>query len=47
MVAMQNATESAEEILDELELTYHGLRKSKITSELAEIVGGSEALMNP
>lgn len=47
MVAMQNATESAEEILEELELTYHGLRKSKITSELAEIVGGSEALMSP
>ncbi|EKD64392.1 MAG: hypothetical protein ACD_51C00010G0002 [uncultured bacterium] len=46
MVAMKNATEAAGELIDLLTLTYNKLRQSSITQEIAEIVGGVEALKN-
>lgn len=44
MVAMRNATDSANELVGELTLTYNKARQQSITSELLDIVGGSEAL---
>jgi len=42
--AMKNATDNAGEMLDTLRRTYNRARQSQITQELAEIVGGAEAL---
>src|SRR5213594_2758852 len=42
--AMKNATDSAGDILDLLRRTYNRARQAVITQELAEIVGGAEAL---
>jgi len=42
--AMKNATDNAGEILDILRRTYNRSRQAQITQELAEIVGGAEAL---
>jgi F-type H+-transporting ATPase subunit gamma len=42
--AMKNATDSAGEIIDTLRRTYNRARQAQITQELAEIVGGAEAL---
>jgi F-type H+-transporting ATPase subunit gamma len=39
--AMGRATENAEEMLDELTLTYSRLRQESITTEMLELVGGS------
>jgi F-type H+-transporting ATPase subunit gamma len=44
MVAMKNATDNAGELLDDLKLTYNRARQSGITQEVAEIIGGAEAL---
>jgi len=44
MVAMDNATENAEELLAELKLTFNKARQAAITKEILEIVGGAEAL---
>lgn len=44
MVAMKNASENAREIKDSLNLDFNKIRQAKITQELAEIVGGAEAL---
>ena len=44
MAAMQQATKNAEEKLDALILLRNRLRQATITRELAEIVGGAEAL---
>jgi F-type H+-transporting ATPase subunit gamma len=44
MVAMRNATENAEELLDDLTLTYNRARQEAITTEMLDIVGGAEAL---
>lgn len=44
MVAMRNATDAAEELVDGLTLTYNKARQEGITSELTDIVGGSVAL---
>lgn len=44
MNAMQNATKSAQELIDSLTLTYNKARQSGITKELLDIVGGAEAL---
>lgn len=41
MVAMQTATDNADEILRELYLQYNKSRQQAITSELLDIVGGS------
>ncbi|MCQ2548082.1 MAG: ATP synthase F1 subunit gamma [Clostridia bacterium] len=42
--AMENASDNANEILEELNLTYNRARQAQITNELIEIVSGAEAL---
>ncbi len=44
MVAMRNATDAAEEMIQELTLTYNKARQEQITKELLDIVGGVEGL---
>ncbi|MCS7189778.1 MAG: ATP synthase F1 subunit gamma [Bacteroidia bacterium] len=44
MVAMQTATDNAEELLRTLRLQYNKARQASITKELLEIVAGAEAL---
>ena len=44
MAAMQQATKNADEKLDDLVLERNRLRQAIITKEVAEIVGGAEAL---
>ncbi len=44
MAAMDNATKNAGEIIDRLTLTANRLRQAAITKEIAEIVGGANAL---
>jgi F-type H+-transporting ATPase subunit gamma len=44
MVAMRNATESANDLIGELTLTYNKARQESITKELLDIVGGASAL---
>jgi F-type H+-transporting ATPase subunit gamma len=44
MAAMQQATKNADEKLDDLVIERNRLRQATITKELAEIVGGAEAL---
>jgi F-type H+-transporting ATPase subunit gamma len=44
MIAMQNATEAAGELITSLTLTVNKVRQANITTELMEIVGGAEAL---
>ena len=44
MVAMDAATENAEEMINNLTLYYNKVRQSTITREITEIVGGAEAL---
>jgi F-type H+-transporting ATPase subunit gamma len=41
MVAMQTATDNADELLSELSLQYNKSRQAAITNELLDIVGGS------
>jgi F-type H+-transporting ATPase subunit gamma len=42
--AMKNATDNAGDMLDLLNRTYNRARQAQITQEIAEIVGGAEAL---
>ncbi|MTI46863.1 MAG: ATP synthase F1 subunit gamma [Firmicutes bacterium] len=42
--AMKSATDNAEEMIDDLQLSYNRARQATITQEIAEIVGGAEAL---
>lgn len=44
MVAMKNATENANELVDALRLAYNKSRQKAITLEILDIVGGAEAL---
>lgn len=44
MTAMHKATENADELIKQLNLTYNKVRQSSITNEIIEIVSGSEAL---
>jgi F-type H+-transporting ATPase subunit gamma len=44
MVAMRNATENANALVDELTLRLNKARQQSITSELLDIAGGAEAL---
>lgn len=44
MVAMKNATDNANELIDDYTLEYNTARQGAITQELAEISGGVEAL---
>jgi F-type H+-transporting ATPase subunit gamma len=46
MTAMHKATENADELIKQLNLTYNKVRQSSITNEIIEIVGGAEALKN-
>ena len=46
MMAMENATENAKEMINELNLEFNKARQSAITTEMLEIVGGAEALSN-
>lgn len=43
-VAMENASNNADELIGDLTLTYNQARQAAITQEIAEIVGGAEAL---
>lgn len=43
-VAMESATDNAEEMIDALKLQFNRARQASITQEIAEIVGGAEAL---
>ena len=40
MVSMKNATDSAEDLIQDLKLEYNKLRQGNITKELLEIAGG-------
>jgi F-type H+-transporting ATPase subunit gamma len=42
--AMKNATDNAGEMIDNLRRVYNRARQGQITQEIAEIVGGAEAL---
>ncbi|MBI1950110.1 MAG: ATP synthase F1 subunit gamma [Acidobacteria bacterium] len=42
--AMKNATDSAGDMIDALRRTFNRARQAQITQEIAEIVGGAEAL---
>lgn len=44
MVAMRNATDAANEMIEELTLIYNKARQEQITRELLDIVGGAAAL---
>ncbi len=44
IVAMKNATDNAEDIVNELELAYNKARQAAITQEISEIVGGAAAV---
>lgn len=43
-VAMKNAADASGEMIRELTISYNRVRQAKITSEIAEIVGGAAAL---
>jgi len=45
MVAMRNATENANELVQDLTLMYNKARQEMITKELLDITGGAEALV--
>ncbi|MFA6963324.1 MAG: ATP synthase F1 subunit gamma [Patescibacteria group bacterium] len=44
MVAMQSATDNAEDLVSELKLLYNSVRQDNITREIAEISGAAEAM---
>jgi len=44
MTAMHKATDNAQELRDQLKLSYNQARQASITNEILEIVGGAEAL---
>ncbi len=44
MLAMKNATDNANELIDDLTLVFNNARQAAITQELAEITGGAEAM---
>jgi F-type H+-transporting ATPase subunit gamma len=44
MVAMKNATDNANELIQDLTLTYNKARQAAITTQILEVVSGSEAL---
>ena len=43
MVAMKNATENAEELIEDLTLAYNKVRQANITREMIEIASGAQA----
>jgi len=46
MMAMRNASDAANDMIDDLTLTYNKARQANITREIAEIAGGAQALQN-
>ncbi len=44
MVAMKNATENAQDLIEDLTLTYNKVRQANITREMIEIATGAQAL---
>lgn len=44
MMAMKNASDNANEIIDDLTLAFNTARQASITQEIAEITGGAEAI---
>ena len=44
MLAMKNATDNANDLIDDYTLEFNTARQANITQELAEIIGGAEAL---
>ena len=44
MMAMKNATDNANDLVDDLTLEFNTARQAAITQELAEITGGAEAI---
>ena len=44
MIAMENATENAQDMIKELTLYYNKVRQATITRELIEVVSGADAL---
>lgn len=44
MAAMENATNNAQELIQDLTLTYNKARQSRITTELIEIISGASSL---
>lgn len=44
MVAMKNATDNANELIQDLTLTYNKARQAAITTQILEVVAGAEAL---
>lgn len=43
-IAMESATDNAEDMIDNLTLSFNQARQAAITQEISEIVGGAEAL---
>ena len=46
MLAMENATDNAKDMINDLNLEFNKARQTAITTEMLEIVGGAEALSN-
>ena len=46
MVAMRNATDNANELIQDLTLEYNKARQDQITRELLDIVGGAEVMQS-
>ena len=46
MLAMENATDNAKDMINDLKLEFNKARQTAITTEMLEIVGGAEALSN-
>ena len=44
MIAMRNATDNANELIDDLTLLYNKTRQANITREMIEIASGANAL---
>jgi len=44
MTAMQQATDNAQELIKQLQISYNKARQDAITNQLLEIVAGAEAL---
>jgi F-type H+-transporting ATPase subunit gamma len=44
MLAMKNASDNASDIIDDLTLEFNTARQADITQQIAEIVGGAEAM---
>ena len=41
MIAMKNATDNANEIVDQLSIVYHRERQREITNEIIDVVNGA------